>query len=403
MLGPGASLSHEENKKLKEEEHKKRVIAPRFRAGTEKEKIVSTFKTSLKKKVFNVDVSQIQILNLNPAHKTHLNREDIWNLFHDRGKVLPHKELEEVMNHFDFDIDGKIHYLEFMYELLDLPLPSSIRGSLPAPRRGIGTDKHRPPLGRITSQCIRDLKVEACRSATRDSALTMLFTQFDKDGSGRIAYDEMTAMSKAFNCEVAGGDAASILLDHMDKSGDGALSYEEFVKDVLGVKPAGPAPEVGPRVPAREGGMSAVKDQLSTVMKRRLCQSHKAKARAFNLFDRDRGGSCSFGEFRDGVKSIGIPVTNAQVRKLWKQFQLNPDDTISYEAFFKMVLEESFAEKMTADHFKTMNRSDAKKKKRASRSTPEPDGYDGTDELERGMQGTRMVMGRPALLGYREE
>ena len=176
--------------------------------------------------------------------------------------------------------------------------------------------------------------------------------------------------------------------------GDGALSYEEFVKDVIGVEPAAGRGE-GPRVPQREGGMSAVKEQLSAVMKKRLCLTKKEKSRAFNLFDRDRGGTCSFAEFRDGVKGLGIPVTNAQVRKLWKQFKLNPDDTISFEAFFDMVLEESFADKRRQEAFKTIP---AAPKGAPTETTTKGTPLPGLDtHAVTGAGATRMVMGRPAL------
>jgi hypothetical protein len=86
-------------------------------------------------------------LNLNPLKKKYLAPVDLWNLFHVRGTSFNSNELAELMAHFDFDCDGKIFYLQFMYELLDLPLPKAIRDSLPWARRGPGTDKPRPPLG----------------------------------------------------------------------------------------------------------------------------------------------------------------------------------------------------------------------------------------------------------------
>ena len=93
---------------------------------------------------------------------------------------------------------------------------------------------------------------EACeRAAVRPKQLQELFSQYDQvpgthaqharaclrgcvrtqDGSGTIAYDELTAMIREFQLEVKGRDVVAELIDDLS-DGRGSMSLEEFTQKV---------------------------------------------------------------------------------------------------------------------------------------------------------------------------
>ena len=118
--------------------------------------------------------------------------------------------------------------MEFVHELLDLPLPRAIRKTLPVPRRTM-----RPPLGPRTKQLLEMLRAQCRRVAVSAKKLDQMFTVYDKDGSGSIAYDEVQGMVKEFHCEADGKDAAAVILNRFSPSG--AMTYDEFCSKVVGL------------------------------------------------------------------------------------------------------------------------------------------------------------------------
>merc|ERR1712159_682688 len=73
-----------------------------------------------------------------------------------------------------------------------------------------------------------------CRSAAvSNKKLDHMFSVYDSDGSGSIAYDEVQGMVKEFHVESEGRDAASVVLNRF--SPNGAMTYDEFCTKVIGL------------------------------------------------------------------------------------------------------------------------------------------------------------------------
>jgi len=108
---------------------------------TSEDTITSLFVRSLRRELYDVHTALSMGLKKD-QHDTHLTSDNIFKIFHQQGIELSKTEIAEIMDHYDFDCDGKIDYMELVHELLDLPLPKQVRRALPVPRRTT-----RPPLG----------------------------------------------------------------------------------------------------------------------------------------------------------------------------------------------------------------------------------------------------------------
>ena len=59
---------------------------------------------------------------------------------------------------------------------------------------------------------------------------------------------------------------------------------------------------------------------MAEQVKKHLTRDAPSIQRVFRRFDQDGGGSISYLEFRDGVRSLGIPLQHSQIRAMWKGF-----------------------------------------------------------------------------------
>jgi len=314
LLGfPHDFFSMKFDAKPKPEKNQQQLVKKLPKTTTD-EKLASLFVRSLRKELY--DVHQALTMGLTKERlDTHLTSSDVYRIFHCKGIELSKIEIQEIIDHYDFDCDGKIDYNELVYELLDLPLPKHVRDTLPAPRR-----TSRPPLGPRTKSLMEMLRQQCRRCAVSNSKLDHMFSVYDKDGSGSIAYDEVQGMVKEFHLEASGKDAAAVILDRFSPAG--AMTYEEFCTDVVGL-PQG-AHQVRELDPEEERlNPQKLRESVSEAIKGKIYRNPNAVKKAFVMFDKDFGGSVSWPEFRDGFTSLGLPASKAQMKQLFNEFGPN--------------------------------------------------------------------------------
>jgi len=302
-----------------------------FKHGTPIEKVEKTFVRRMRKRLLNVKSAMNVALKRPGELVTHMNETDLWYLLREQGMMCTQKDLHEIMEHFDQNRDGKIHFEEFAHELLGLPRPAAVRHVQPFYAK-------RKPLSEQAQQLIHKLAVKCERAAAAPSRLHGMFKGFDKDGSGSIAYDEFECMVKEFSCEMEGSDAAASLLTRFDKDGQGELSYIEFITDVLGLQ-ANALEQEG----ANEDGEArcstpVLMQSVSNSLKQKIFANKAAIAKAFAAFDADGGGSLSYAEFRDGLKALGLPITTKQAKQLFREFDKQRKGELETQTFAADVL-----------------------------------------------------------------
>jgi Ca2+-binding EF-hand superfamily protein len=311
-------------------EKPQRDLVRKLPEGSDPNVLAAMFVKALRKELYDVSASMRAVLR-KEKNQTGLNADDVYKLFHMQGITLNKVELQEIVDHFDFDMDGHMNCAELTHELLDLPLPAHIRNSLPVPRR-----ESRPKLGARTRQLMELLRQQCRRAAVSHKKLDRLFTVYDKDGSGSIAYDEIQAMVKEFHLEVHNGDAAALILDKFAPSG--AMSYEDFCTKVVGL-PAGAhkSKEVDPEVLRLKP--QVLRDQISHAIKKKVYTDPSAVKRAFVMFDKDMGGEISQIEFQQGFNDLKLPATKKQVNSLFAQYDPKGAGYLSTSEFARASLE----------------------------------------------------------------
>jgi len=300
-----------------------------FKHGTPIEKVEKTFVRRMRKRLLNVKAAMNVALKRPGDTATYMNENDLWYLMRDQGMMCTQKEINEIMEHFDQNRDGKIHYEEFAHELLGLPRPAAVRHIQPFHAK-------RPALTEQSQQLVHRLATKCERAAAAPTRLHSMFKAFDKDGSGSIAYDEFLSMIQEFGCEMEGNDAAAALLNKFDRDGQGELSYGEFVTDVLGLQASALNKSEDPN--NKRCSTPEMMQSVGNNLKKRVFSDRDAIMKGFQAFDKDGGGSLSFPEFRDGLKTLGLPITGAQAKKLFTEFDKGGQGEISTEGFASDVL-----------------------------------------------------------------
>jgi len=318
-----------DKKPSKKEQETEKDLVHKLPQTTTDDKITSLFVRSLRRELYDVHMG-LSIGLKKERYDSHLTADHVFKIFHSQGIELSKIEIAEILDHYDFDCDGKVDYLEFIYELLDLPLPRNVRNTLPVPRRTT-----RPPLGPRTKSLMEMLRAQCRRAAVSTKKLDRMFSVYDQDGSGSIAYDEVQGMVKEFHCEAEGKDAAAVVLERFSPSG--AMSYDEFCSKVIGL-PQGShqTKEVDPE----EERLNPLKlrERISESIKGKIYRNPNAIKKAFVMFDKDCGGSVSWPEFRDGFVSLGLPASQKQVRQLFQQFAPGGAGDIQVKPFSRQLL-----------------------------------------------------------------
>lgn len=297
--------------------------------GTSFKTAEKVFKTRLRQQLFNVEASINNVFERPSNGTTFMDRAAFWTMLNARGLMITQSELDELMAHFDLNCDGRISYLELATELLRLPKPS---GS----KHITSWHQHRPTLSGRCQGYVKKMRELCERASAPPAALYAMFTRYDADGSGKIAYDELVEMVKDTGTNVEGRDMPSEFLEKYSR-GEGEIPYLSFIIDVLGLQPDAlrvPGAVKGPQRPST----AVMVEEVSDGIKRNLQSDPKAIKRVFNFFDRDDVGEMRWAEFHDGVKSMGLPITRPQMKTMFKEFDTDGSGCLDMQEFARDVL-----------------------------------------------------------------
>lgn len=59
--------------------------------------------------------------------------------------------------------------------------------------------------------------------------------------------------------------------------------------------------------------------------------------RQFRIIDDDRSGDLTLQEFTNGVKDLGLNITDDEIMEMFRQFDTDNSGTIKYDEFLKAV------------------------------------------------------------------
>ena len=140
--------------------------------------------------------------------------------------------------------------------------------------------------------------------------LKKIFFAFDKNGDGKLSKEEfvkgLTNNNKNLNSILKSDGSIEGLLKNIDSDNNGYIGFEEFL--------------------------------MASINKEKILTETNLKL-AFNVFDRDKSGGISQNELKYILGENNVSAKENLWEKMIQQIDLNQDGQISYEEFYKMMMD----------------------------------------------------------------
>ncbi|GAU98913.1 hypothetical protein RvY_09989 [Ramazzottius varieornatus] len=130
------------------------------------------------------------------------------------------------------------------------------------------------------------------------------FVLFDKDGNGIISPADLASAMKSLGLSPTEANLQD-MINEVDIDGDGSVEFSEFL-----------------RMMVRKMKQVDLDDELRVI---------------FNLFDKDRDGFLNVKDLSIVLASLGEKLTDAEVKELIVDFDLDGDNMINYHEFVHMM------------------------------------------------------------------
>eukprot|EP00947_MAST-08B_sp_MAST-8B-sp1_P005014 g5014.t1 len=228
--------------------------------------------------------------------KGYISRTDFGRGLDDLGLDVRGDELDELMDRFDPNGDGKIDYFEFLRAV--------------APHRADKAYKTKD-LVRVVDK----LRLMVRKRARQTGSLRDPFDHF-ADGGSSFGMKQLKTGLVDLNLEVASDDAEDIF-EHMDLNRDGKVRYNEFCVFV------------------EDEYHEEVEERVQELISREVDKT--GMRRVFEKFDRDGNGRISKSEFSRGLDKLGLDVSEVEVARLMRRFDVDGDGAIDFGDFIEVM------------------------------------------------------------------
>ncbi|GKV38630.1 hypothetical protein SLEP1_g55523 [Rubroshorea leprosula] len=138
--------------------------------------------------------------------------------------------------------------------------------------------------------------------ATSEEVARNMFKTYDKNGDGKISFDELKEIHAALGWNQSAEEVRKAMAE-MDKDGDGFIDQEEFI---------------------------AFNKESSSNENQELKQ-------AFDMYDLDGDGVITANELHSVLRKLGGKCTLSDCKKMISQVDKNGDGKVNFEEFKKMM------------------------------------------------------------------
>jgi len=170
---------------------------------------------------------------MDPDHSGSIDTEELREGLRKIGLWLKEDELRQLFMVYDEDQSGAIDYQEFIAEILGMPSVKKMKQKMNKPDDEEEEPEEKPGAkGTIRArelQCIIRQKLE--RAIADPAHLRDIFSRFDRDGSGVLTYDDVSAACDGFGLIISPEDKSDIF-EKLDPGKRGFLTYNDFINHV---------------------------------------------------------------------------------------------------------------------------------------------------------------------------
>ncbi|XP_050224568.1 calmodulin-like protein 8 [Mercurialis annua] len=131
------------------------------------------------------------------------------------------------------------------------------------------------------------------------------FCLLDKDGDGRITFDELATAIRSLDQNPT-DEELQCMISEVDVDGNGTIEFGEFLN------------------------LMAIKMKES--------EAEEELKEAFKVFDKDQDGYISPNELRHVMINLGEKLTDEEVEQMIREADLDGDGLVNYEEFVRMML-----------------------------------------------------------------
>ena len=209
--------------------------------------------------------------------------------------------MKSLVAYFDKSGSGDVEYAEFV-------------------RRCVGRAGKNDTMGRVAEKVRRKIRQRVASSSVssgRSLDVRAAFADIDSGRTGLISSQDLAAMSDRMGWDLTKEEMRWIL-KKFDDNGDGRWSYREFC-DFLSLD---------------SGGISSIETRLRNFLQRKNEEGVRFSEQ-FEWFDQRGTGSISQPDFKAAMSKLGFALSESDVRKLMRKFDVDFDGKINYVDFLQ--------------------------------------------------------------------
>jgi Ca2+-binding EF-hand superfamily protein len=281
-------------------------------------------------------------LNVDSDQNGWISKEEFGAVFKVFNFPISSEDLNELIDAFDSNKDGKVSYLEFCNVMINGPwAPMSIKEApiaTPSVPVNAGPMPDEVKLGQLLTSLQR--AIEQKYTSVQDA-----FMHLDVNRSGLISAQELIGVLHNHNIRVSWDDI-QLLVDYFDTNRDGLVSWSEFCKGIQMNKwnPRGAGDNRGARQPvpvvphgqSRAEAAPSVINSLHTELKKYMSSRYETNKAGFLAINTSRSGAITVPEL--GLilakASDSVPTQEA-VAQLFQAYDLNGDGVIQFSEYVK--------------------------------------------------------------------
>jgi len=155
------------------------------------------------------------------------------------------------------------------------------------------------------------------------------------DGFGTIEPNEFRKSLETLGCTFKDFELAAVFAKY-DKDGNGRLDYEEFAS-MFAIRGSGNNPNVNPSFGAKREPPNQVLQKIKDTLKARGAHGIRGLGHVFKRMDNNGDKKFDRNEFMWGLRENGHKLSPSEFERIFKYFDKNNDGRITYDEFLRGV------------------------------------------------------------------